>query len=136
MTRRDVWSASDWVRVYIDSYHDRRTAYSFAVNPVGVKLDTYHFNDNNQDDSWDAVWDVQVARDAEGWRAEFRIPLSQLRFSSGGDGRLGFAVARNAGAGERDQHVAAHLARRRRLGVVVRRAGRRARARPAPSGSS
>ena len=29
------------------------------------------------------------------------------------------------GAGERDQHVAAHLARRRRLGVVVRRAGRR-----------
>ena len=95
MTRRDVWSASDWVRVYIDSYHDRRTAYSFAVNPVGVKLDTYHYNDNNQDDSWDAVWDVQVARDPEGWRAEFRIPLSQLRFSSGGDGRLGFAVARN-----------------------------------------
>jgi hypothetical protein len=95
LTRRDVWSASDWVRVYIDSYHDRRTAYSFAVNPVGVKLDSYHYNDNNQDDTWDAVWDVAVARDAEGWRAEFRIPLSQLRFSAGGDGRLGFAVARN-----------------------------------------
>ena len=95
LTRRDVWSASDWVRVYIDSYHDRRTAYSFAVNPVGVKLDTYHYNDNNTDDSWDAVWDVAVSRDAEGWRAEFRIPLSQLRFSAGGDGRLGFAVARN-----------------------------------------
>ena len=45
LTRRDVWSASDWIRVYIDSYHDRRTAYSFAVNPVGVKMDTYHFND-------------------------------------------------------------------------------------------
>jgi hypothetical protein len=95
LTRRDVPSGSDWIRVYIDSYHDRRTAYSFAVNPVGVKLDTYHYNDGNQDDSWDAVWDVSVVRDAEGWRAEFKIPLSQLRFQDGGDGRLGFAVARN-----------------------------------------
>ncbi len=95
LTRRDTGSSSDWIRIYIDSYHDRRSAYSFAVNPVGVKLDTYHFNDTDQDDGWDAVWDVAVSRDAGGWRAEFRIPLSQLRFTSGGDGRLGFAVARN-----------------------------------------
>jgi len=95
LTRRDTNSSSDWIRVYIDSYHDKRTAYSFAVNPVGVKLDSYHFNDNNEDDSWDAVWDVSAGRDADGWHAEFRIPYSQLRFSSGGDGRLGFAVARN-----------------------------------------
>jgi hypothetical protein len=95
LTRRDADSSSDWIRVYIDSYHDKRTAYSFAVNPVGVKLDTYHYNDTNEDDSWDAVWDVVAARDPEGWHAEFRIPYSQLRFSSGGDGRLGFAIARN-----------------------------------------
>ena len=94
LTRRDVGSASDWIRVYIDSYHDRRTAYSFAVNPAGVKLDTYHYNDDNEDSSWDAVWDVVTSRDAEGWRAEFHIPYSQLRFSDGGDGRLGFAIAR------------------------------------------
>jgi hypothetical protein len=95
LTRRDVGSSSDWIRVYIDSYHDRRTAYSFAVNPVGVKRDTYHFNDTNEDNSWDAVWDVVAGRDAEGWHAEFRIPYSQLRFSRGGDGRLGFAITRN-----------------------------------------
>ena len=97
LTRRDVASASDWVRVYIDSYHDRRTAYSFAVNPAGVKLDTYHFNDTNEDSSWDAVWDVVVRRDAAGWHAEFRIPFSQLRFSSGTDATLGFAIARTIG---------------------------------------
>src|SRR5688572_3312923 len=74
LTRRDVGSSSDWIRVYIDSYHDRRTAYSFAVNPVGVKLDTYHYNDDDEDDSWDAVWDVVTARDPQGWRAEFHIP--------------------------------------------------------------
>ena len=95
LTRRDAESSSDWVHVLIDSYHDRRTAYQFGVNPVGVKQDTYWFNDSNNDDSWDAVWDVVSRRDKDGWCAEFRIPFSQLRFSRGGDGVLGFAVMRS-----------------------------------------
>ena len=94
LTRRDTDSASDWIRVLIDSYHDRRTAYEFIVNPVGVKRDKYYFNDNDDDESWDAVWDVAVLRDPGGWCAEFRIPYSQLRFSSGTDATLGFAIAR------------------------------------------
>ena len=81
LTRRDLDSPCDWIRVLIDSYHDRRTAYEFAVNPSGVKMDRYWFNDNNSDDSWDAVWDVSVSRDRRGWTAEFRIPFSQLRFN-------------------------------------------------------
>src|SRR5262245_3905122 len=36
LTRRDGDSPSDWIRVTIDSYHDKRTAYEFAVNPSGV----------------------------------------------------------------------------------------------------
>ena len=94
LTRRDGSSSSDWLHVFIDSYHDRRTAYQFGVNPAGVKQDAYWFNDDNNDSSWDAVWDVVVARVADGWCAEFRIPYSQLRFSRGGDGQLGFAIAR------------------------------------------
>lgn len=94
LTRRDEYSSSDWIRVLIDSYHDRRTAYEFAVNPVGVKQDSYWYNDNSFDRSWDAVWDVVVSRDAEGWRAEFHIPFSQLRFARNSDGRVGFAVVR------------------------------------------
>ncbi|MEZ5293718.1 MAG: DUF5916 domain-containing protein [Vicinamibacterales bacterium] len=93
LTRRDESSPSDWVKVVVDSFHDRRTAYEFAVNPVGVKADRYYFNDGQDDSSWDAVWDVQVARDAEGWRAEFRIPFSQLRFAKGG-GPVGLAIIR------------------------------------------
>jgi hypothetical protein len=94
LTRRDSDSASDWIRVLIDSSHDRRTAYEFIVNPVGVKRDRYYFNDNNNDDSWDAVWEVAVQRDGEGWNAEFRIPYSQLRFGSTADTTLGFAIVR------------------------------------------
>src|SRR5262249_31787893 len=94
LTRPDGRSSSDWIRVLVDSYHDRRTAYEFAVNAAGVKQDTYWFNDNSSDDSWDAVWDVVVSRDPQGWQAEFHIPFSQLRFSRGGDDRVGFAVVR------------------------------------------
>jgi hypothetical protein len=97
LTRRDQRSPSDWVKVVVDSYYDRRTAYEFAVNPVGVKLDRYYFNDGAADDSWDAVWDVAVERDADGWRAEFRIPFSQLRFNNTDGGPVGFAIIREIG---------------------------------------
>lgn len=97
LTRRDIDSPSDWIRVMIDSYHDRRTAYEFAVNPAGVKQDRYWYGDTNRDDSWDAVWDVTVSRDGQGWSAEFKIPFSQLRFTPGKTNTFGFAVARQIG---------------------------------------
>ena len=97
LTRRDQDSPCDWLYVMIDSYHDRRTAYEFGVNPSGVKRDSYWFNDNNSDASWDAVWDVSVARDALGWTAEFHIPFSQLRFNPAKSTTFGFAVKRQIG---------------------------------------
>ncbi len=72
LTRRDGDSPSDWIHVMIDSYHDRRTAYEFAVNPAGVKADAYWFSDWNRDSSWDAVWDVSVSRDRA--RVVGRVP--------------------------------------------------------------
>ena len=80
LTRRDADSPSDWIRVLVDSFHDRRSAFEFAVNPAGVKQDAYWFNDGDSYQGWDAVWEVAVNRSPTGWRAEFRIPFSQLRF--------------------------------------------------------
>jgi hypothetical protein len=97
LTRRDQRSPSDWIKIVLDSYFDRRSAYEFGVNPVGVKLDRYYYNDGASDDSWDAVWDVQVARDNEGWSAEFRIPFSQLRFRNTEGGPVGVAIMREVG---------------------------------------
>ncbi len=97
LTRRDQRSPSDWIRIVVDSYFDKRSAYEFGVNPVGVKTDRYYYNDGASDDSWDAVWDVEVVRDGDGWSAEFKIPFSQLRFNVL-DGRpVGFAVIREIG---------------------------------------
>lgn len=97
LTRRDQRSPSDWIRIVVDSYFDKRSGYEFGVNPVGVKSDRYYFNDGQSDESWDAVWDVEVARDADGWSAEFRISFSQLRFNELAGGPVGFAVIREVG---------------------------------------
>ncbi len=94
LTRRDQESYSDKVGVVVDSYFDRRTAFQFAVNPVGVKMDVYHFDDINEDSGWDAVWDVATTRDDEGWTAEFRIPYSQLRFKDAAEQTWGIEFYR------------------------------------------
>jgi len=94
LTRRDMNSASDWVLIGLDSYHDRRTAFVFGVNPAGVQRDLLIYDDAQQDDSWDAVWTSATHIDRDGWTAEFRIPLGQLRFAGGGDQTWGFQVER------------------------------------------
>jgi len=81
--RRDAEDLyADWFYVGFDSYGDKRTAFTFGVNPRGVLTDGYVTNDNLEDFdiTWDAVWNVAARIDSAGWTAEFRIPLSQLRY--------------------------------------------------------
>lgn len=82
LSRRDEIPYSDRVMIGFDSYHDRRTAYVFGVNPRGVKADNFIYNDGDDDIGWNAVWDAATRVDSVGWTAEFRIPLSQLRYSA------------------------------------------------------
>ena len=82
LARRDgIGAYSDWIFVLLDSYNDYRTAFNFGVNPRGVKVDLLLTDDSRQDFSWDAVWEAATQIDSAGWTAEFRIPLSQLRYN-------------------------------------------------------
>lgn len=83
--RDDTAAVSDWASVMLDSYHDRRTAFEFSTTPTGTRVDVLHLDDVKSTVTWDAVWEVATRRDADGWVAEFRIPLSQLRFAAGDD---------------------------------------------------
>ena len=103
LARRDVRTASDQIKLVIDSYHDRRSGYEFATNPAGVKRDYLISNDGDEDESWDGIWDVATRIDAQGWTAEFRIPLSQLRFTQADQHTFGFGIWRDIQRfGERD----------------------------------
>lgn len=81
LTRRDQLLTdnsltSDKIALVFDPFHDKNTRMWFELNPLGVKGD--HANGDN---SFDPVWDGATTVDSLGWVAEFRIPLSQLRFS-------------------------------------------------------
>ena len=95
MSRRDARTASDWIKVMLDPYHDRRSGFEFAVNPGGVKRDYAIINDGEEDGSWDAVWDVGTRIDSRGWVAEFRIPLNQLRYQNATDHTFGIMIWRD-----------------------------------------
>lgn len=99
VTRRDQEADAEQLVVSLDTYRDRRTAYTFAVTPAGVRIDYYHPADREggRDYGYDPVWQAETARDSLGWTAELRIPLSQLRF--------------NAPATRREQRWGVNLAR-------------------------
>ena len=95
LTRRDVRGPSDQLKIIIDGYHDKRTGYEFAVNPDGVMRDFAMYDDDREDDTWNGVWQVGTKVDSLGWTAEFRIPLSQLRYADAATHTFGFGVWRD-----------------------------------------
>jgi hypothetical protein len=82
-SRRDTPANSERILVSLDTYLDRRTAYTFGVTATGVRFEYYHAGDSefNRDYSFDPVWQAKARMDSAGWTAEMRIPFSQLRFN-------------------------------------------------------
>jgi hypothetical protein len=95
LVRRDDWPPTDHIVVIIDSYHDRRSGFEFGVNPSGAKMDASISNDGDEDEAWDGVWDVVTRIDSLGWTAEFRIPLSQLRYADAPTHTFGLGIVRD-----------------------------------------
>ena len=94
LARRDRFPG-DWVEVNIDSYFDRRTAFSFTLSLSGTRGDEFISEDGrNWDGRWNPVWNGATAIDEQGWTAEMRIPLSQLRFDPGQEQTWGLQMQR------------------------------------------
>ncbi|MBC7791271.1 MAG: carbohydrate binding family 9 domain-containing protein [Anaerolineae bacterium] len=84
VSRRDNINQAEHIWISLDSYRDRRTAYSFGVTASGVRGDWYHPIDDETDidQSFDPVWEAAADLNADGWTAEMRIPFSQIRFNT------------------------------------------------------
>ncbi|HEY3371937.1 MAG TPA: DUF5916 domain-containing protein [Prolixibacteraceae bacterium] len=95
LTRRDD-TDGELVGIILDSFHDLRTGFLFAVSSAGVKYDHMITNDGaNEDESWDPNWWVQTSINKEGWVAEMKIPFSQVRFDKNSGALWGLEVGRN-----------------------------------------
>ncbi len=94
VTRRDRWIESDWFTFHVDSRHDRRTGFFFAVNAAGVMRDGIWYDEMMGSEDWDGVWQAAARLTATGWVAELRIPLKLLRYRAGDDVTMGINFER------------------------------------------
>lgn len=94
VTRRDDIEG-DFIALGIDSYFDKRTAFIFTVSVSGTKMDMVMTeNGGREDPNWDPIWWAKTSRNANGWTAEMKIPLNQLRFSAADEQTWGIQVGR------------------------------------------
>jgi len=94
--RDDPLTQDDSITIYLDTFHDRRTCYFFATNPLSTQTDGRITDDGRVEDTvWDAAWDVAAKRLDDGWSAKFAIPLRVLQFKTGDDRTWGFNIGRS-----------------------------------------
>ena len=102
---RDNLDRDDTVRIFLDTFNDRRRAFIFGVNPLGVQEDGVQtegaFNagrmfgmNGNVDLSPDYQFDSKGELTPEGYVVEIRIPFKSLRYPVMPDGRWGLNILR------------------------------------------
>jgi hypothetical protein len=94
LARRENILSDDNVSVLFDPFQDHRKGILFTVNPVGVQADAAWTENQNQDYSYDQVWDSEGQVTRDGWMALMAIPFRSLRFRPGGSD-WGVVFARN-----------------------------------------
>jgi hypothetical protein len=94
--RDSAWH-DDFVGIVLDTFNDRRRAFGFYSNPLGVQTDAIETDTGEDfDPSWDAIWDSSGRVTPEGFIVEFAIPWSSLRFAKErGDKVFGFDLVRS-----------------------------------------
>ena len=95
LTRREGFSNNDWVGLMLDTFQDRRRAYLFIVNPLGVQMDGVTTDGAMDDDyTFDTVWQSRGRLTDFGYVVWMAIPFKSLRFPPAAEQSWGIAVAR------------------------------------------
>ncbi len=94
----------DYIRILIDTYLDRRNAFYFETNPLGARRDAQISDEGKVvNTDWNCVWEVESQITEQGWTAEIRIPLNQLRYPDiDGEPRWGINFGRYIGRKRED----------------------------------
>lgn len=79
LTERDVFGVADHFAVYINGFNDGQQDYRFYVSTSGVQMDCLA-TEENEDFTWDAIWQSNVKITDFGWSVEMKIPYAAIRF--------------------------------------------------------
>ncbi|HYR77979.1 MAG TPA: DUF5916 domain-containing protein [Pyrinomonadaceae bacterium] len=94
LVRDADFSNDDTIAIVLDTYHDRRNAFRFIVNPLGTQQDAL-ITDEGRDINvtWNGSWISAGRIDDKGYTVEIEIPLTTLRFKEGIES-WGFNISR------------------------------------------
>jgi len=70
----------DIFNLVLDPNLDRRSGYSFEINPNGVRVGGIYENVSQIDRNWSGIWQGSSRIDEQGWTAEIRIPFQSISF--------------------------------------------------------
>ena len=85
IAKRDDIFNDDYVGILFDTFHDKRKAYEFDFNPLGIQADGVWTDGQNEDFSPDIVMESKGIITSDGWTVEVAIPFKSLRYVAGKD---------------------------------------------------
>ncbi len=94
LTKREDFFGDDIVAIVLDTFHDRRRAYEFLVNPYGIQLDGITAEGQEDDFSFDTLWKSEGRLTPFGFVVRIAIPFRSLRFPSTETQTWGIALVR------------------------------------------
>ncbi|MBG6131222.1 hypothetical protein IWQ47_002910 [Aquimarina sp. EL_43] len=83
---RDGWYGDDFIAFGIDPNQTKKNALVFSIYPSGSRYDMSISNDgiplgdSTFNPSYDMIWEGKTQITEKGWSAEYKIPISNLRF--------------------------------------------------------
>ncbi|MGZ5498398.1 MAG: DUF5916 domain-containing protein [Candidatus Aminicenantales bacterium] len=83
ITKRDGCLEDDWIMIMLDTFNEKRRAFTFGLNAAGVQMDFIRVEEGgneNMADSWDTVFLSDGKIDEGGYTVEAAIPFKSLRF--------------------------------------------------------
>jgi hypothetical protein len=103
---RDRIAADDNVEIHLDTFRDRRRAFVFIVNALGVQADGTksdgggfipgsNVSPGQNDLSADFRWESKGRLTDWGFEVEIRVPFSSIRYPAAGEQRWGLQVDRH-----------------------------------------
>jgi hypothetical protein len=107
---RDDIFRDDFVGVMVDTFGDKQNAYELFVNPYGIQGDLRR-TQNNEDSSFDTIWESSGHINSVGWVAEAAVPFRSLRFPDEHEQEWLMHVLRIRPRNSREQHSWAPLDR-------------------------
>jgi hypothetical protein len=75
-------SSDDLVRVLLDPFQNKRTAYIFSVNARGARGEGL-ITGGQASLNWDGIWEGRARIVDDGWSAELKIPFKTISFRPG-----------------------------------------------------